>query len=104
MECGFHDARPNFDRLIASADPLVTPLAFQDEQQRSHAATSHAERGACAERAGERGFLLREAVLVPDFLTQRQRSEATISGRDAAILVESASAALRRSASQWPLR
>lgn len=47
-------------------------------------------------------FLRRDAVFKPDVLeTQHQCGEATISGQEAAILVQSVSAALGRHVSQW---
>lgn len=47
-------------------------------------------------------FLRRDAVFKPDVLeTQHQCGEATISGQEAAILVQSVSAALGRYVSQW---
>lgn len=104
VECGFRDARCNFDRRGSpplTLSPLHCRLSMRPGAHAAQPRTCIATR---AQRLSHCFLLLRDAAYVPDFLTQRQCSEATISGRDAAILVQSASAALRRHASQWPLR
>lgn len=49
-----------------------------------------------------RPFRMKHALTCSIVETQHRRSKATISGQEAAILVQSVSAALRRCVSQWP--